>query len=94
MSRGHHERGAEYSLYPSVGSALLLPTRVRCFRLNGLICSSPKNLGEREEDFAYFLPTALLTFGAGRIWNRLEGWPWRPSIQDGLAPVSIGLLLS
>ncbi|MGZ3445797.1 MAG: chromate transporter [Myxococcaceae bacterium] len=43
---------------------------------------------------AYFLPTALLTFVAGRIWNRVEGWPWRPSIQHGLAPVSIGLLLS
>jgi chromate transporter len=43
---------------------------------------------------AYFLPTALLTLSAGRVWNRLERWRWRASIQRGLAPVSIGLLLS
>ena len=43
---------------------------------------------------AFFLPTAVITFGAGRLWTRLEGWPWRDAIQRGLAPVSIGLLLS
>jgi len=43
---------------------------------------------------AFFLPTALLAFFIGRLWNRLEKWPWRDSIQRGLAPVSIGLLLA
>jgi len=43
---------------------------------------------------AFFLPTALLTFGVGRLWIRLEAWPWRGAIQRGLAPVSIGLLLA
>src|SRR6516162_7924111 len=43
---------------------------------------------------AFFLPTALITFCVGRLWNRLEGWPWRDVIQRGLAPVAIGLLLS
>ena len=43
---------------------------------------------------AFFLPTALLAFGSGRLWIRLETWPWRSSIQRGLAPVSIGLLLA
>jgi len=43
---------------------------------------------------AFFGPTALLTFFVGRIWNRLDNWPWRSSIQKGLAPVSIGLLLA
>ncbi len=43
---------------------------------------------------AFFLPTALLAFFIGRLWNRLEKWPWRTSIQRGLAPVSIGLLLA
>ena len=43
---------------------------------------------------AFFLPTALLTFGVGRLWIRLERWPWRTSIQQGLAPVSIGLILA
>jgi chromate transporter len=43
---------------------------------------------------AFFLPTALLTFIIGRLWTRLEKWPWRESIQRGLAPVSVGLLLA
>lgn len=43
---------------------------------------------------AFFLPTALLAYAAGRGWKRLEAWPWRDSIQRGLAPVSIGLLLA
>ena len=42
---------------------------------------------------AFFLPTALLALLVGRLWVRLERWPWRNSIQRGLAPVSIGLLL-
>ena len=43
---------------------------------------------------AFFGPTAVLTFIVGRWWKRLETWPWRTSIQRGLAPVSIGLLLA
>ncbi len=43
---------------------------------------------------AFFLPTALFAFATGRLWIRLEKWPWRASIQRGLAPVSIGLLLA
>jgi len=43
---------------------------------------------------AFFGPTALLTFVVARLWKRLEDWPWRTSIQRGLAPVSIGLLLA
>jgi len=43
---------------------------------------------------AFFGPTALLAFVIGRLWKRLETWPWRRSIQEGLAPVSIGLLLA
>ncbi len=43
---------------------------------------------------AFFGPTAVLTFAVARLWKRLEEWPWRKSIQEGLAPVSIGLLLA
>jgi len=43
---------------------------------------------------AFFGPTSLLTLMVGRLWNRLTKWPWRASIQKGLAPVSIGLLLA
>jgi chromate transporter len=40
---------------------------------------------------AFFVPTGILTFGVGRLWKRLEHWPWRDSIQKGLGPVAIGL---
>jgi len=43
---------------------------------------------------AFFGPTAVLAFFAGKAWKKLEKWPWRTSIQQGLAPVSIGLLLA
>jgi chromate transporter len=43
---------------------------------------------------AFFGPTALLALVVGRGWNKLEKWPWRSSIQQGLAPVSVGLLLA
>jgi chromate transporter len=43
---------------------------------------------------AFFGPTALLAFLVARLWKKLERWPWRTSIQQGLAPVSIGLLLA
>jgi chromate transporter len=43
---------------------------------------------------AFFGPTAVLTFIVARGWKKLEKWPWRTSIQQGLAPVSIGLLLA
>lgn len=40
---------------------------------------------------AFFVPTGILTFGVGRLWRRLDKWPWRESIQKGLGPVAIGL---
>jgi chromate transporter len=43
---------------------------------------------------AFFGPTAILAFIVARAWRKLEKWRWRTSIQQGLAPVSIGLLLA
>ncbi|MBV8830195.1 MAG: chromate transporter [Acidobacteriaceae bacterium] len=51
-------------------------------------------LGALVTVLAFFGPTALLAFVVARLWHRLETWPWRNSIQRGLAPVSIGLLLA
>jgi chromate transporter len=44
--------------------------------------------------FAFFLPASILTFATGKLWDRLEEWPWRESFQRGLAPISIGLMLA
>jgi chromate transporter len=43
---------------------------------------------------AFFIPTGILTFAVGKIWNRLANWPWRQSIQFGLAPVAVGLAVA
>lgn len=43
---------------------------------------------------AFFLPTGVITFGVGRLWNRLANWPWRDSIQRGLGPVAIGMAVA
>jgi chromate transporter len=43
---------------------------------------------------AFFIPTGILTFGVGRIWNKLANWPWRDSIQKGLGPVAIGMAVA
>ena len=49
-------------------------------------------LGALAAVLAFFVPTAVLVFAVGRVWNRLAAWPWRRSIERGLAPVSVGLL--
>jgi len=51
-------------------------------------------LGAIAVTIAFFGPTGLLALAVGRLWKRLEKWPWRASIQKGLAPVSVGLLLA
>jgi chromate transporter len=51
-------------------------------------------LGAVVAALAFFVPTGILTFGVGRLWNKLVNWPWRTSIQKGLAPVAIGLAVA
>jgi chromate transporter len=43
---------------------------------------------------AFFIPTGILTFVVGKIWDKLKNWPWRTSIQLGLAPVAVGLAVA
>ena len=40
----------------------------------------------------FFVPSSVLAFGMNRLWHRLEDWPWRASIEAGLAPLAIGLM--
>jgi len=51
-------------------------------------------LGALVAAVAFFVPTGILTFLVGRLWNRLANWPWRDSIQKGLGPVAIGLAVA
>jgi chromate transporter len=37
-------------------------------------------------------PTCLLAFYVGHVWERFKQAPWRAAIQEGLVPISIGLI--
>ena len=43
---------------------------------------------------AFFIPSSILCFYAGRLWNRIALNPWRSTIQSALEPISIGLMAS
>lgn len=44
--------------------------------------------------FAFFVPAAVLAYVAGTIWNRIGETPWRRTVQNALAPISVGLMLT
>jgi len=39
-------------------------------------------------------PSCILTFVVSRIWQRFREAPWRMAVQDGLVPVTVGLMLA
>lgn len=43
---------------------------------------------------SFFLPSSILCFYIGRLWNRFGENPWRRTIQNALEPISIGLMAS
>ena len=43
---------------------------------------------------SFFLPSSLMCFYMGRLWNHFGESPWRRSIQNALEPISIGLMSS
>ena len=43
---------------------------------------------------AFYLPSCTLTFAVSKVWDHFEGSPWRDAVQRGMAPITIGLMLS
>jgi chromate transporter len=43
---------------------------------------------------AFYLPSCVLVFAATKVWDYFEGSPWRDGVQRGLAPITVGLMLS
>jgi chromate transporter len=43
---------------------------------------------------AFYLPSCTLAFTVAKIWNHFEGSPWRDAVQRGMAPITVGLMLS
>jgi chromate transporter len=48
--------------------------------------------GAAAATFAITVPTGLLAFFVGRIWQRFRFARWRLALQHGLVPVTIGLV--
>lgn len=39
-------------------------------------------------------PSCVLAFAVSRIWQRFRGARWRAAVEDGLVPVTVGLMLA
>ncbi len=39
-------------------------------------------------------PSSVLTYAVSRIWQRFRGARWRNVVEDGLVPVTVGLMLA
>jgi len=51
-------------------------------------------LGAATVFLSFFLPSSLLCFYAGRLWEKIGESPWRRAVQNALEPISIGLMVS
>lgn len=51
-------------------------------------------LGAVSVFLSFFLPSSLLCFYAGRLWEKIGESPWRRAVQNALEPISIGLMVS
>ncbi len=43
---------------------------------------------------AMFGPSSLVAFGVARLWHRAGGAAWRETLEQALAPVSVGLTIA
>ena len=43
---------------------------------------------------AFYLPSSFLVYGCSYIWDHFKENPWRDSVQRGMAPITIGLMLA
>ena len=76
-----------YSIGQIAPGPNMLMVLVIGFQLAGL-------LGAGVVLLSFFLPSSILCFYAGRLWNCFGDSPWRRSIQSALEPISIGLMAS
>lgn len=51
-------------------------------------------LGALVATLALFLPSSMLCYGVALVWRRYRGRPWHTALEEGLAPIGIGLVLA
>jgi chromate transporter len=43
---------------------------------------------------AFFVPSSIVCLAVSRVWTKHRGRPWRLAVEEGLAPIAAGLMLS
>lgn len=43
---------------------------------------------------ALFGPASIMTYAVARVYDRYRGRPWHTALEEGLAPIAVGLILS
>lgn len=51
-------------------------------------------LGALIATLALFVPSSILCYGVARVWNRYRGQTWHAALENGLAPVGVGLIMA
>jgi len=51
-------------------------------------------LGAVIATLALFVPSSILCYGVARVWNRYRGHAWHAALENGLAPVGVGLIMA
>ena len=51
-------------------------------------------LGALVATLALYVPSSVVVFAVGTVWNRHRGKRWHSALETGLAPVGCGLLLA
>jgi chromate transporter len=89
---------AEYGLSPedffdlySIGQIAPGPNMAMVLVLGMQIAGA---LGALVVGFAFFVPSGVLCFWVGRLWNRIGESPWRRAVQNAFEPISVGLMCS
>jgi chromate transporter len=51
-------------------------------------------LGALTVSLAFFLPSSVLVYLAGRYWSRWRDLPWHAAVEEGFVPIAGGLVLA
>ena len=51
-------------------------------------------LGALVASLSFFLPSTVIAYTAGRVWERWRGRAWHVAIETGITPIAAGLVLA
>ncbi len=77
--------------YYSVGQLAPGPNMMMIASVGARVAGLP---GAAVAVLAFLLPTCLLVFAVGRLWEHLAAWRWRLAIERSLGSVAVGLVLA